>query len=86
MNIRDHYNYGEAVAERNRYWASIHAMRQEYIEQYKGIYDLNRPRIDYWANEKYGFQMEADGEGNYTANYVVTNPKKFMLFQIKYWK
>ena len=73
--------------KRNQYWHAIHAMRQEYLEDFKGVYDLTvRPRIDYWANEKYGFQMEADGNGDYTANYTVTNPKKFMLFQIKYWK
>ncbi len=74
-------------AERNRYWSAIHSMRREYLDENKGIYDLTaRPRIDYWANEKYGFQMEVDGEGNYTANYTVTDPKKFMLFQIKYWQ
>ena len=72
--------------QRNRYWSAIREMRQEYLEDNKGIYDSTRPRVDYWANEKYGFQMEADGTGDYTERYTVTNPKKFMLFQIKYWK
>ena len=73
--------------DRNRYWQACHAMRAEYLEENKGIYDLTvRPRLDYWANEKYGFQMDMDSEGNYTANYTVTDPKKFMLFQIKYWR
>ena len=74
------------IEERNRYWHAIHAMRPEYMEEFKGDFSMTRPSIHYWANEKYGFQMEADGEGNYTANYTVTDPKKFMLFQIKYWK
>jgi hypothetical protein len=86
MNHLTDNDYGEIVAERNRYWASIHAMRSEYIEQYKGDYSMTRPAIHYWAEEKYGFRMETDGEGNYTANYTVTDPKKFMLFQIKYWQ
>jgi hypothetical protein len=74
-------------AERNRYWSAIRDMRQEYMEEFKGIYDLtNRPTVHYWAEEKYGFRMEVDGEGGYTAKYDVIDDKKFMLFQIKYWK
>lgn len=76
----------EDRAERDKYFAVIKAMRVEYLEEYKGTYDFTRPRIDWWANEKYGFQMETDGAGDYTHRYTVTDPKKFMLFQIKYWK
>lgn len=68
------------------YFDIIHAMRQEYLQEYKGIYDSTRPRIDYWANEKYGFQMESDGTGEYTANYTITDPKKFLIFKLKYWQ
>lgn len=77
----------EAKESRARYWAAVYSMRQEYMRDHQGVFDLTiRPRIDYWANEKYGFQMGIDCEGNYTAAYTVTDPKKFMLFQIKYWK
>lgn len=72
--------------ERNRYWQAIYAMRPEYIEEFRGDYSMTRPSIHYWAEQKYGFKMESDGTGNYTANYTVTDPKKFMLFQIKYWR
>ncbi len=73
--------------ERDRYFNSIRRMRHEYIEEHKGIYDLTaRPTVHHWAEKKYGFAMALDGTGNYTADYTVTNPKKFMLFQIKYWK
>jgi hypothetical protein len=73
--------------ERDKYWSAIYAMRPEYMEEYKGVYDLtNRPTIHHWAEEKYGFRMETDGTGNYTAEYTVINSKKFMLFQLKYWK
>ena len=76
----------EDKERRDKYFAVIRAMRVEYLEDNQGTYDHTRPRLDYWANEKYGFQMESDGSGNYTANYTITDPKKFMLFQIKYWK
>ena len=72
---------------RNQYFSAIREMRKEYAEQYKGIFDLTvRPTIHYWAEEKYGFRMEISSSGDYTSNYTVINPKRFMLFQIKYMK
>ncbi len=75
------------IDKRNQYWQSIHAMRPEYMEEFKGIHDLTvRLSIHHWAEKKYGFLMETDTDGNYTANYTVTDSKKFLLFQIKYWR
>lgn len=75
------------LEERNRYWSAVHAMRPEYTAEYKHLQDPTaRPTLNYWAEEKYGFKMETDGTGNYTANYTVVDSKKFMLFQIKYWR
>lgn len=72
---------------RDKYFEVVRSLRAEYVEEQKGVYDITvRPRLDYWVNEKYGFQMQTDGQGNYTAEYTVTDPKKFMLFQIKYGK
>lgn len=74
-------------SKRNQYWQAIYEMRHEYIAEYKGIYDLTvRPAMHYWAEDKYGIKMGLDGQGNYTQDYTVINPKKFMLFQIKYMK
>ncbi len=74
-------------AERDRYFDAIRRMRQEYLNEHKGVYDLTaRPTVHFWAEQKYGFAMALDGTGNYTAEYTVTDPKKFMLFQIKYWQ
>jgi hypothetical protein len=77
-------------AERKRkrwdYWSAVRSMRAKYLEENKGDLSMNRPSLHFWAEGKYGFRMEADGSGNYTENYTVTDPKKFMLFQIKYWR
>lgn len=76
-----------ATEKRNQYWGAVKEVRKEYLEENKGMYDLTvRPTMHYWAEEKYGFRMETDGTGNYTENFTVTDPKKFMLFQIKYWR
>jgi hypothetical protein len=75
----------EQKAKRTQYWAALYEMRQEYTQEYD-IFDTAKPRMDYWAEQKYGFQMGSDGEGHYTNEYTVTDPKKFMLFQIKYMK
>ena len=80
------FDQEEFFKKRNQYWKAIHAMRPEYMEEVKGDYSMNRPSVHYWAEQKYGFQIEADSTGNYTENYTVTDPKKFMLFQIKYWR
>jgi hypothetical protein len=77
----------DAKLSRDRYWQSLYEMRQEYMSEFKGIFDLTvRPTMHYWAEQKYGFKMGLDGQGNYTSDYTVVNPKKFMLYQIKYWK
>lgn len=74
-------------AKRNRYWSAVREMRQEYTEEFKGVYDLTtRPTIHYWAEEKYGFRMHIDSYGNYADDFTIVNDKKFMLFQIRYWK
>ena len=38
------------------------------------------------AELKYGIKMGIDWQGNYTQDFEVTDPKKYMLFQIKYSK
>ena len=77
----------ERRAKRNQYWNALHSMRNEYMTENKGQLDPTvRPTLHYWAELKYGFKMGLDGQGNYTQEYEVVEPKKFMLFQIKFWK
>jgi hypothetical protein len=77
----------EQRARREQYWNALFSMRKEYMLENTGVYDLtSRPTMHYWAERKYGFKMGLDGQGNYTKDYEVTEPKKFMIFQIKYWK
>ena len=77
----------ERKGKRTQYWNALQAMRKEYLEENKGVYDLtSRPTMHYWAELKYGFKMGLDSQGNYTQDYEVADPKKFMIFQIKYWK
>lgn len=76
-----------ATEHRKQYWGALHEVRKEYIEEHKGIYDLTvRPTMHYWIEQKYGLRMGLDGEGNYTQQYDVVDSKRFMLFQIKYFK
>lgn len=73
--------------QRDQYWQALYLMRQEYMQDNRGDYDLtSRPTMHYWAERKYGFKMGLDGQGNYTQDYQVVDPKRFMLFQIKYMK
>ena len=72
--------------QRNQYWHSLHAVRTEYREAVGDNVGMTGPAMPQWLEQKYGLRMGQDGSGNYTAHYDVTNPKKFMLFQIKYFK
>lgn len=77
----------ERKEKRKQYWSALQSLRSEYLAENKGNYDMTaRPTMHYWAELKYGFKMGLDGQGNYTEDYEVTDPKKFMLFQIKYWQ
>ena len=74
-------------ARRDQYWNALFLMRNDYMDDNKGILDPTvRPVLHYYAEMKWGFKMGLDGQGNYTKEYTVTDPKKFMLFQLKYMK
>lgn len=77
----------EAKAKRNQYWNAVYLMRKDYLEENKGITDLTvRPALHYYAQLKYGIKMGLDGQGNYTQDFEIVDPKKYMFFQIKYMK
>lgn len=72
---------------RNQYWNALFAMRDDYMRENAGILDPTvRPVLHYYAEMKWGIKMGLDSQGNYTKDYTVVDPKKFMLFQIKYFK
>jgi hypothetical protein len=48
--------------------------------------EMKGPTMPYWVEQQYGLRMGQDGSGNYTQHYDVVDPKRFMLFQIKYFK
>lgn len=77
----------EQRAKRDQYWNALFLMRNDYMEENRGILDPTvRPTLHYYAELKYGFKMGLDGQGNYTKEHVVVDPKRFMLFQLKYMK
>ena len=71
---------------RDTYYRAISRMRQEYLKENEGVYDLTaRPTLHFWAEEKYGFKMGLTDSGEYNSNYAVTDEKRFMIFKLKYW-
>ena len=76
----------EQKSKRYQYWSALSAARQEYYKDVDGNISMTRPTMHYWMEQKYGIKMGLDGEGNYTQEYEVVEPKRFMLFQIKYFK
>ena len=72
--------------KRNQYWLALHAVRNEYYDEVGDNIEMREPTMPHWIEQKYGLKMGLDGVGNWTAYYDVVDPKKFMLFQIKYFK
>ena len=76
----------EMKSKRWQYWNALHAVRKEYREDVGDNVGMTGPTLPYWVEQKYGIKMGLDGQGNYTQDYEVVNPKRFMFFQIKYMK
>lgn len=76
----------EDRAARDRYFSILRDIRvNEYLPEYKGMHDLTvRPAMHHYVEQKYGFAMATNGAGDYTADYTVTDPKKFLLFKVKF--
>jgi hypothetical protein len=79
------WNY-ETKSKRWQYWNALHAVRSEYRLAVGNNINMVVPTLPHWVEQKYGLRMGQDGSGNYTQDYEVVNPKRFMLFQIKYFK
>ena len=65
--------------QKYRYWQVLRILKSEWE-------DTDEP-VEYplWVERKWGFQIGiSDIAYGYTADCVVVNPKKFMLFKIKY--
>ena len=75
-----------ATEHRKQYWGALHAVRAEYRLAVGDNAEMTGPTLPYWLEQKYGLRMGQDGSGNYTQDYDVVDPKRFMLFQIKYFK
>ena len=74
------------TAKRNQYWNALHAVRTEYREAVGDNIEVKGPTLPFWVEQKYGIKMGLDDSGNYTQYYDIVDPKRFMLFQIKYMK
>jgi hypothetical protein len=76
----------EMKSKRWQYWNALHAVRSEYRLAVGDNIGMTGPTLPHWVEKKYGLRMGQDGSGNYTQDYEVVHPKRFMLFQIKYFK
>jgi hypothetical protein len=75
-----------ATNKRNQYWSALHAVRAEYRSAVGDNAEMRGPTLPQWVEQRYGLRMGQDGSGNYTQDYTVVDPKRFMLFQLNYFK
>jgi hypothetical protein len=75
-----------ASEQRKQYWGALHDARKEYRSDVGDNVGMTGSTFPHWMEQKYGIRMGLDGSGNYTQEYSVSNPKRFLLFRIKYMK
>ena len=87
MHVEDLEKLNVMRDKRQQYWSALRLAREEYMQEHKGVYDLTaRPTLHYWVEEKYGLRMEMDGQGNYTQSFTIVDPKRYLIFQLKFIK
>jgi hypothetical protein len=69
---------------RSQYWAALRAARTDYMQESGRVPADNG--FYYHLQRKYGVKPDLDPQGNLTATYTVVDKKKFLLFQLEYFK
>lgn len=61
-----------------RYWMTL----RDLSEEHKLLNSTNS--FVEWVNHCYGFEILFADNGYYSADHIITNPSKYMFFQLKY--
>lgn len=67
--------------QRDQYRTALRNSREEFLASP----DVNIMPFQDWIDQKYGVEMLRNDDGYYTMNYAVSDEKRFMLFQLKYF-
>lgn len=75
------------IANRDAYWRALRTASSDYIKLTENCVeaDTGANGFYYYLQHNYGFKPELI-DGKYSDTYTVTEPKKFMLFQLQYWQ
>lgn len=65
------------------YWSNLRKLKQEFY-----IETQSRDPVQYlkWLENKYGFKVGTDFEGNFTDSYKIVDEKKYIVYVLKYGK
>ena len=72
--------------KRDQYWQMLYRARQDFLKlmNIAGIdIEIDMGGFGYFLKEKYGFQPELI-DGSISANYIITDEKKYTMFLLKY--
>jgi len=73
-------------ANRMSYWDALRRADNEYKQLVnQAMEEYNLGGFYYFLQNNYGFRPDVI-DGKYAGTYTVTEPKKFMLFQLQYWQ
>lgn len=67
--------------QRDQYRTALRASREEFLESPF----VNKMSFPDWMEREYGVVMLKNSDGYYVMNYSVSDEKRFMLFQLKFF-
>ena len=67
--------------QRDQYRTALRNSREEFLASP----EVNLMPFQDWLDRKYGVEMLKNDDGYYYMNYAVSDEKRFMVFQLKYF-
>lgn len=67
--------------KRDQYRTALRNSREEFLASP----EVNLMPFQDWLDQKYGVEMLKNDDGYFYMNYAVSDEKRFMLFQLKYF-
>lgn len=87
MSTSNFHEWAETTRSKWEYWSALKRARDDFIFNRMYSEELDLPQcteLDDYLLHKYGVKPIYI-EGSISKEFIVVDPKKFMLFQLKYW-
>lgn len=71
------------LIKRNRYWASLKAMREDFMKENEHYFKPSEHQFYEWVANKYGIEVLEEG-GMIMGRYNIVDDSKYLVYWLKY--